>query len=166
MCAGAAHSEAEKTTGQRRDEEGLLQRVRNPHTPAHEVRRAVALLFPKGVYRGCLSMCTSAISALGRVHACEEALALLETMPQRALTPNVISYSAAMSACEKGGQWQRALELLEGMPQRALKPDVISYNAATSVCEKGGQWQRALELLEGMRQRALKPDVISYNAAM
>ena len=51
-------------------------------------------------------------------------------MPQRVLTSNVISYSAAMSACEKGGQWQRALELLEGMPQRAPKPDVISYTAA------------------------------------
>ena len=116
MCAGTAHSEAEKTTGQRRDEEGLLQRLRNPHTPAHEVRRAVALLFLKGgVHRGRLSMYTSAISALGRVRACEEAVALLETMRQRALRPNVISYSAATSACEKGGQWQRALELLEGM---------------------------------------------------
>ena len=97
MCAGSAHSEAEKSTGQRRDEEGLLQRVRDPHTPAHEVRRAVALLFPKGVHRGRLSMYTSAISALGRAHACEEAVALLETMRQRALTPDVISYNAATS---------------------------------------------------------------------
>ena len=43
------------------------------------------------------------------------------------------SYSAGMSACEKGGLWQRALELLEGMPQRALTPNVISYNAAILV---------------------------------
>ena len=60
-------------------------------------------------------------------------------MSQRALAPNVISYTAAMSACEKGGQWQRALEVLEGMPQRAQKPDVISYTAAMSACDKGGQ---------------------------
>ena len=138
MCAGGAHAEAEKITWQRRDEEGLLQRVQNPNTPAHEVRRAVALLFPKGVHRGRLSMYTSAISALGRVHACEEAVALLETMRQRALTPNVISYNAATSACQKGGQWQRALELLEEMPQQALTPNVISYSAAMSASEKGG----------------------------
>ena len=116
MWAGSAHSEAENTTGHRRGEEGLLQRLRDPHTPAHEVRRAVALLFSKGVHRGHFSMYTSAISALGRVHACEEAVALLETMRRRALTPNVISYNAAASACEKGGQWQRALEFLEKVP--------------------------------------------------
>ena len=63
-----------------------------------------------------------------------------EGMSQRALKPDVINYTAAMSACEKGGQWQRVLEFLEGMPQRALTPNVISYNAATSACAKGGQW--------------------------
>ena len=92
MCAGSAHSEAGTTTGQRRDEEGLLQRVRDPLTPAHEVRRAVALLttcdsLSRGVHRGRLGMYTSTINALGRVHACEKAVALLETMRQRALTP-------------------------------------------------------------------------------
>ena len=98
MCAGTAHSEAEKTTGQRRDEEGLLQRLRDPHAPAHEVRRLVALLSPKGVDWGRFSMSTSAITALGRVHACEEALVVLEIMRQRALPPHVISCSAGISA--------------------------------------------------------------------
>ena len=82
MCTGAVHSEAEDTTRQRRDEEGLFQRVRNPHTPAQEVWRAVALLFVKGEHRGRISTYTSAISALGRLNACEEAVALLETMWQ------------------------------------------------------------------------------------
>ena len=39
----------------------------------------------------------------------------LEEKPQLALTPSVISYNAATSACEKGGQWQLALDILEGM---------------------------------------------------
>ena len=65
----------------------------------------------------------------------------MDEMPQHALKPDVISYKAATSACEKGGQWQRALELLEGMPQRALKPDVISYSAAgRDVREGRDQW--------------------------
>ncbi|CAK0790318.1 unnamed protein product, partial [Prorocentrum cordatum] len=62
--------------------------------------------------------------------------------------PNVISYSAGTSACEKGGQWQRALALLSEMPEAKLEPDIIfSYNAGISACAKGEQWQRALALL-------------------
>ena len=42
----------------------------------------------------------------------ERALKLLEQMEARGVRPTVISYSAAISACEKGQQWERALELL------------------------------------------------------
>eukprot|EP00933_Yihiella_yeosuensis_P031303 TRINITY_DN2485_c0_g1_i2.p1 TRINITY_DN2485_c0_g1~~TRINITY_DN2485_c0_g1_i2.p1 ORF type:complete len:124 (-),score=17.26 TRINITY_DN2485_c0_g1_i2:130-501(-) len=65
-------------------------------------------------------------------------------MPQSKEVPDAISYSAAISACEKGGQWQLALNLLSLMPQSKIVPDAICYNAAISACEKGGQWQLAL----------------------
>ena len=48
------------------------------------------------------------------------------------MEPDVISFSAAISACEKAAQWERALELLEEMPTRGVKPDVISFNATIS----------------------------------
>ena len=59
----------------------------------------------------------------------------------------MISYNAAISPCEKGGQWQKALALLWEMPEKQLEPVVISYSAAISACEKGEQWQQALALL-------------------
>ena len=64
----------------------------------------------------------------------ERALELLEEMRERGLKPDVISCSAAISACEKGGKWQSAVELLEEMRERGLKPDVISCSAAISAC--------------------------------
>ena len=64
-----------------------------------------------------------------------------------------ISFSAAISACEKGQQWQRALQLMEGMQARSVQPNVISYNAAISACGKGQQWQWVLQLMEGMQAR-------------
>ena len=43
----------------------------------------------------------------------EEALALLEQMQEASVTSNVISFSAAISACEKGGQWHQALVVVK-----------------------------------------------------
>ena len=54
------------------------------------------------------------------------------------VTPNEISYNAAISACENGGQWQLALSLLISMPNMKVTPDEINYHA------KEGQWHLAL----------------------
>ena len=53
------------------------------------------------------------------------------------LEPDVISYSAGISACEKGEQWQRALALLGEMRQARLEPNVISTEIPGSLCAKG-----------------------------
>ena len=42
----------------------------------------------------------------------ERALELLHEMQQWGWQPNVIRYSAAISACEKGGQWVRCVGAL------------------------------------------------------
>ncbi|CAK0892995.1 unnamed protein product [Prorocentrum cordatum] len=68
-----------------------------------------------------------------------------------------LSYSAGISACERGEQWQQALALLSEMSEVKLEPDAISYSAGVSACEKGEQWQRALALLSEMREAKLKP---------
>ena len=44
--------------------------------------------------------------------------------------PNVFSYNAAISACEKAQQWQQALGLLEVMQEADFVLNVITYNAA------------------------------------
>ena len=59
----------------------------------------------------------------------------------------MISYSAAISACEKGKQPDKALELLEDMQWSGLEPAMITCNAAISACEKGVQSDKALLLL-------------------
>ena len=42
----------------------------------------------------------------------------------------MITYSAAISACEKGKQPDRALELFVVMQQKGLAPGIIIYIAA------------------------------------
>ena len=71
-----------------------------------------------------------------------------------------MSYSAGISACEKGEQWWRSLLLLSEMCEAKLEPDVISYSAGISAYGKGEQWERALSLLGEMWEAKLEPDVI------
>ena len=49
-----------------------------------------------------------AISAWGRARQPQRALALLEEMHSRGVEPNDFSFNAAMTACEKAGQWEGA----------------------------------------------------------
>ena len=58
-------------------------------------------------------------------------------MQRKGLEPGLITYSTAISACEKGKQPDKALKLLEDMLRKGLKPDMITQSAATTVCEKG-----------------------------
>ena len=69
----------------------------------------------------------------------KHALQFFQRMQQQSMVPNIITYSALISACEKGKQPERALELFEAMKQQGVVPDVITYNALISACEKGEQ---------------------------
>ncbi|CAK0863428.1 unnamed protein product [Prorocentrum cordatum] len=84
-------------------------------------------------------------------------------MREAKLEPDVISYNAGISACEKGKQWQPALALLSEMREAKLEPDVISYNAAICTSERCSQWRHAFSLLRVMRERHVETNDISYN---
>merc|ERR1711938_278624 len=109
-----------------------------------------------------------AVSRLGRMRrGWQSAVQLLESAEARyGVTPNTITYNAAISACEKGGQWERALALLDAMQAAGVAPDTITYSAAISACEKGGQWERALALLDEMQAAGVAPNTITYNATI
>ncbi|CAE8708476.1 unnamed protein product, partial [Polarella glacialis] len=66
--------------------------------------------------------------------------------------PNVITYNAAISCCEKGRQWQMAFVLLRQLREARVEPSVVTCGAVLSACEKGLQWRRSLSLLGAMRQ--------------
>ncbi|CAK0859208.1 unnamed protein product, partial [Prorocentrum cordatum] len=83
-------------------------------------------------------------------------------MREAKLEPDIISYSAGISACEKGGQWQRALARMSEMREAKLEPSVISYNAWTSACEKG----RAVEVGSGAAERDVGPEAFAQRTQL
>ena len=52
-----------------------------------------------------------------------------------------VSFSACISACEKGKQWEGALGLLQEMEHQLLTLDAVSFSASISACEEGKQWE-------------------------
>ena len=65
----------------------------------------------------------------------QQALHLLQELQLRGLLPNVITYSAAISACEKGQRPQEALQLLQELQLRGLLPDVMrSFRETVASC--------------------------------
>eukprot|EP00973_Karenia_brevis_P071854 9985775-Karenia_brevis.AAC.1 len=63
-------------------------------------------------------------------------MSLFYELRREGLLPDMITFSAAISACEKGGQWERVAPLLDEMRRKDLVPNVISFSAAISACEK------------------------------
>lgn len=96
------------------------------------------------------------------------AVRLLAHMLMMQMEPNVVSFSAMISATEKGLHWQQALQCLQEMPNRKVCPNVVSISAALSACGNGvnGQWQHAWELFAGLFDSRTRANVISNNAVM
>ena len=57
-------------------------------------------------------------------------------------TQDSICFNAAISSCEKDGQWEQALELFRQMEAAHRLPDLITYSSAISAFEKGRIWQK------------------------
>ena len=58
-------------------------------------------------------------------------------MLHQGLLPNVITYNALVSACEKGTLPYKTRVLCEALLHQGLLPVVITYSAFISACAKG-----------------------------
>ena len=69
---------------------------------------------------------------------------------------DTITCSAAISACEKGGEWTPALDLLCAVARSSIQVSTITCSAAISACEKGSEWARALDVLGTMARSSIQ----------
>ncbi|CAM9849584.1 unnamed protein product [Ectocarpus fasciculatus] len=118
---------------------------------------------------------THAINVMSKGGRWKEAIELLEEMiatdnnsnggPK--VTPSVVSYNAAITACSRANKVPAALRLLDEMSSRSgLSPDMYSYAAVMSGLAKARNPGRAIELLGEMRAAGMEPDLVCLKGAM
>jgi pentatricopeptide repeat protein len=57
----------------------------------------------------------------------------LREMDARSIKPNARSYTIAVDACGRGGEWRRALALLEEMEIRGIPANVSTFGALLAI---------------------------------
>eukprot|EP00439_Symbiodinium_sp_Y106_P057366 s641_g8.t1 len=108
-----------------------------------------------------------------------EAVGTLATLRAWGGRLDVVTCSAAVSACERAqpSEWPRALRTLRETPE---DPNEFTFSAAASACEKANLWQNSLGLLFELRRTprkrgtpseqgpktVLQPTVVSHAATL
>ena len=79
----------------------------------------------------------------------------------------MVSYSTAIMACSRAGNWERALSLLGEMRSDGLAPNSTTFTAAMAACRKSGaQPGVVMSLLDSMQSCGVSPDAILYGTAL
>jgi hypothetical protein len=77
-----------------------------------------------------------------------------------------VTYTATMTALEKGLQWERALDRFDEMKFKNMPVTVVSYDSAISVCENRYQWRQCMDYLNEMTELGIAKYAIIFGAAI
>ncbi|CAL1127208.1 unnamed protein product, partial [Cladocopium goreaui] len=109
------------------------------------------------------SLCRVCVSAF----EWSRALYLFEEMRCSAVDDgNVVAFSTAIAACEKGGKWEMVVELLEQMTTQQLQPNSVTLSSVIAAMNREGNWELALLLQHDLRTSQLEANVAVFNAAI
>lgn len=102
----------------------------------------------------------------------EQVLNLFAAMERMDLTPSVVAYNLALSACSSKqrangiSDWPLALEIIRSMRAKGTAPNDRSYALALRACARGQQCGAVLQLIDSMTADALGPSVYCMSVAM
>lgn len=115
------------------------------------------------------------IATAGEAQKLDLVLELLGRMDLEGVARDAFTYSAAIGACERMGQWQHAISLYLDMLEKtvntsssggSVRPNVVILNNVLNACATGRQWRLALRLLVESRDAGVVPDAISYSSVI
>lgn len=102
------------------------------------------------------------LAAYSRVCSCCH-YSLLASAYAAHLRPTLVTYTAAISACESVKEWAEALALLDEMRLHNLVPGAFTYASVLTALEGSQEWERALALFRDSSAIS-SPNLVAYNA--
>jgi pentatricopeptide repeat domain-containing protein 1 len=89
----------------------------------------------------------TAMSTHVELESPERALELYDDFVASAAEPRADVVTAAVTACDRVGEWDRAAAIFDEANARGVVPDPALYAAMLRVCEEDAKAERALALL-------------------
>ena len=94
----------------------------------------------------------------------ERAIAFLEAMPaEYHVAPDAVSFTSAISGCERAGEWMAAAQLLRQMREAGVSPTMLTYSKLLFVHAEARQWRAAAELFEQATADGLLHNPLTLN---
>jgi len=107
---------------------------------------------------------TALITAYGMVHQVDMALQTVSNMHAACVSPDVIAYASATSACARGGEREHTKRLLAEMLSACLEPQITHLTNVIVACSHSKDEAGAREALEDLKRRGFQPDAVAYTA--
>eukprot|EP00903_Cladosiphon_okamuranus_P008706 g8340.t1 len=96
------------------------------------------------------------------------ALQLLEEAKSVGLSPDVVTYSTLIRACERSmpSQPEVALQLVNDMEAAGVRPNNTTYVSVALSLGRSGRPLECVDLLASMREKGTPPDAVCYQAVL
>jgi pentatricopeptide repeat protein len=144
------------------DKQALFASLRNA-TPDQVLKSADTILADPTLKERDFTLL---MAVVGRAGHWQRTLDLIADMEKRGMTPNPLSYHAAVSACANAKQWQKAISTMDALSSSGFIGGTATYNAALGACDQGKQGKKAIAYVADMRAAGVALDADTYKLAI
>lgn len=122
-----------------------------------ELARAQEVDRPLSLWNGLLAVLASAQKT-------DSLLASLEEMRFQGVTPDATTYTTAISALAKVGDYRQAIQWLSVMSWEGIPATTLTYNCVLDACAHGMNSAKAAEIFAEMKERKVPVDLFTYGS--
>ncbi|CAK8986357.1 unnamed protein product [Durusdinium trenchii] len=98
-------------------------------------------------------------------HAWEQGVMILLGTAEMRVSPDIISFNTAMSACAHC-QPQLVLLLLRRLCRHRCRPDVVTCSSLIAACSRSSLGHQSMKLMKSMRKRSIEINTYTYATAI